>query len=111
MRRTINIGGKDVEMVANAASPYLFKEIFHLDFLKEAQAKQPDVSLFEKMGFVMAKQAEGLKLGDLLKLGAEDYVTWLMQFEPMDVITAAGDISNLYMGQEATTSVPKRKGD
>lgn len=111
MRGTVKIGEKDVEMVANAASPYLFKEIFHIDFLKEAQAEQPDVSLFEKMGFVMAKQAEGLSHKDFLKLDASAYIDWLTGFEPLDVITAAGDISSLYMGQEKSTSVPKRKGE
>ena len=36
MYGTVTIGGKDVEMVANAASPYRFKQIFREDFLKRA---------------------------------------------------------------------------
>ena len=58
MRGTINISGKEVEVAANAASPYIFKQIFHEDFLKKIQEKDPDEDIFQKMFFVMASQAK-----------------------------------------------------
>lgn len=110
MNGIIRIGSKDVGMTANAASPYLYKQIFHQDFLKEAQQPDVDASIFERMGFVMAKQAEGLKLDELLKLNETAFFEWLMEFEPLEILNATAEISNLYMGQTATSSVPKRRG-
>ena len=33
MRGTVKIGQRDVDMLANAASPFIYKKIFHKDFL------------------------------------------------------------------------------
>lgn len=111
MYRDIKIGSKTVGMLANAASPYLFKQIFKRDFLKESQAKEFDPSLIEMMGFVMAKQAETEQFSDLLKLNESAYFEWLAQFEPLDVLSAGTEISSLYMGQTLSTSVPKNEAD
>lgn len=111
MYKDVKIGTKTVGMLANAASPYLFKQIFKRDFLKESQAKDFDTSLIEMMGFVMAKQAEYEKTSDLLKLNESAYIDWLTQFDPLDVLTAAADISSLYMGQTISTAVPKNEAD
>lgn len=110
MKGTVDIGGVAIEMVANAASPYIYRQIFHEDFIKEAQKDEPDADLFAKMGFVMAKQATTSKMSDLMNTTVEEYYEWLTQFEPLAVLTAAGDISNLYMGQEQSLSVPKNEG-
>lgn len=110
MRGTINIGGKDVEMVANAASPHYYKEIFKEDFLQESQKTPPDTGIFEKMGFVMAKQAEGLKHSEMLDISVDSFFEWLVQFEPMDILEAIGEISNLYMKQTEPSSIPKQPG-
>lgn len=107
----VKIGNKEVKMVANAASCYVYRQLFKEDFLLKAQEKTPDPDIFQKMGFVMAKQAETNKMSDLMKIPIDEYYEWLMQFEPLDVITAAGEISNLYMGQSEQLSVPKTEGD
>ena len=109
MRGTIKIGAKDVEMLANAASPYLYNQLFHEDFLQIIQQPQPAPNTFEKMGFIMACQA-GMGIEDLFKgLKIEDFYKWLMQFEPMDILTATKDIAELYTGQEVQLSSPKPK--
>ena len=107
----VKIGNKEVKMVANAASCYVYRQLFKEDFLLKTQEKTPDPDIFQKMGFVMAKQAETNKMSDLMKIPIDEYYEWLMQFEPLDVITAAGEISNLYMGQSEQLSVPKTEGD
>lgn len=111
MRKTVNIGGKDTELVANAASPYLYKMIFKEDFLKKLQEQEPDLDILQKMAFVMAKQAEITNMTKLAELSTDDYLEWLLQFEPMDIYNASDDIMALYMGQSRGTSVPKPEGD
>lgn len=111
MHGIVKIGNKEVGMTANAASPYLFKQIFHTDFLQETQKKDFDTSIFSQMGFVMAKQAETDKISELLKLNETAYIEWLMGFEATDIITAADNILTLYMGQTLTSSVPKNEAE
>lgn len=108
----VMIGGKGVEMVANAASPYRFKQIFREDFLKRAIETNGDetasVDLFVKMGFIMAKQAEK---ADFDKLNEDSFFEWLEGFEPSDVQIAAGEIANIYAGNAETKATPKKKAD
>ena len=81
----INIGGKEIAMEANAFSPYVYRQLFHEDFLVEAQKEPPAPDLFQKMGFVMAKQAEHLGTPELMKLSVEQFYEWLMQFDALDI--------------------------
>ena len=109
MRGTIQISGIEYEAAANAASPFLYRQIFHEDFLKKVQEKEPDVEIIQKMFFVMVSQAEK-PTAEVLKLTVEDYIEFLEQFDPMDIITDGGNISEFYFRQAKTTSVPKGKG-
>ena len=43
----------------------------------------------------------------MMKLPPEEFFNWLSEFEPMDILNAAGEISNLYMGQTEQMSAPK----
>lgn len=107
MYKDVTIGSKTVGMAANALSPYLYKIIFHEDFLKQVQKDDPDPDLFVKMGFVFAKQAEVNDLAKLTKFSETDFFKWLQDFEPLDVMIASGDISSLYYTQAESSSVPK----
>lgn len=108
MRGTVKIGRCDVEMVANAASPYLFKTLFHEDFLLKVQEKEPEPDLFVRMGYVMAMQA-AKKTPEVLKLKTEDFLAWLEQFDALAPILATKEISEIYYGQTESTSVPKNE--
>lgn len=109
MNGIVKIGSKDVGMSANAASPFIYRQIFHEDFLKETQKPEFDPSIMVKMGFVMAMQNEKT-MAELMKLKEEAFYEWLEGFEPLDVMMASADISNLYMGQTVKTSSPKKQG-
>ena len=111
MKGTVKIGEIEVGMVANAASPYIFKQVFHEDFLTKLQESNPDPDLFQKMAYIMAKQDELDKMADLMKLNKEGYYEWLMQFDAMDVLYAMDEISELYLAQKKGTSVPKDPGE
>lgn len=111
MKGTVQIGNNEVGMVANAASPYIYEAIFHEDFLVKLQAKEPETDLFQKMGYVMAMQYKLDKMSDLMKLNKDGFYEWLLQFDAMDVLYAIDAISEIYMAQKKTTSVPKNKGE
>ena len=107
MKRTIKIGERDVEMLANAASPYVYKTLFGQDFIKESQSADPDLHLMEKMGFVMAMQAE-LPTDKLFSLGINQFYAWLTEFDPLDVLNASEAIGELYRDQTKNHSEPKK---
>lgn len=111
MKGTVKIGSKDVGMVANAASPYIYKQVFHEDFLSKLQEAAPDVDTFQKMGFIMAMQDEKSNMADLMKLTEKDFLTWLLEFEAMEIIYATDEIANIYLAQAKGTSVPKNEGE
>lgn len=108
MKGTVQIGDKKIDMVANAFSPYLYKQIMREDFLVKVQEKDPDPDLFVKMGFVMAKQAE-LERSELYKLSMEEYFEWLEGFDPMDPMLATDAIAKIYFDQEQNSSLPKNE--
>lgn len=107
MYGVVKIGEKDVEMVANAATPYRYQAIFHKDFLAEVSGAKEvyPQDFFARMGYVMAMQAS--KKTDLSKLNEETFLTWLSDFEPSDVFAAADAIADIYNGSAETNTDPK----
>lgn len=114
---TVRIGEKEVEMAANAASPFVYKQLFKKDFivmldkLQSGKLDDENANLFVEMGFIMAKQAEAPDISKLMQLKMEDFYKWLEGFEPMEVILASDAIARLYNGQKDATSVPKNEGE
>lgn len=107
----VQIGNETVEMVANAASPYIYKQIFREDFLKKIREPDPDPDLFQKMGYVMMKQAEVKGMPELMKLNIDGYYEWIMQFNPMDILAASDKISEIYLAQTVSGAIPKNEGE
>ena len=56
MRGTITFGDKPTELVANGATPVLYKRVFRRDFLNSAN-KADDMDIYVELAFIMAKQA------------------------------------------------------
>lgn len=108
MKGTITINDKSYEAVANAASPYLYRQIFGEDFLLAFDPDNPKPELFEKMFFVMVKQEE-LGMKACLKLTTADYYEWLMEFEPMDIMMEIDQISSLYFANTKGIAIPKNE--
>lgn len=105
MRKTITIDGQELEIAANAATPFRFRQLFHKDLLQilgnEEKAEAEGIEAISELAFVMAKQAEG---ADLSKVTQDEFYGWLEGFGPMAFIESAQDILEAYMEQEATTS-------
>ena len=107
MFKKLNVDGKEIELVANAATPFRFKQIFHKDLLQilgnEEKAESEGVEAVTELAFVMAKQAEGV---DMNKLNEEEFINWLEDFSAMAFINAAEDILEVYMDSTLSTSTP-----
>ena len=109
MRGTVQIGDTQVEMLANAASPFLYRKIFKKDFLLEMDpSKDIDTNAITEMGFVMHMQTQKTFKEIIDTVTVEDFYGWLMQYEALDVPLASGDIFALFKGQEKTLSTQKK---
>ena len=119
MRGTVRIGERDVDMLANAASPFIYKKIFHKDFLMtvgtnyvDADGKQKtdvDTNAITEMAFVMYMQTVKTFKEILNTVTVEDFVAWIFEFEPLDFAMAMAEIMGLYYQQQKTTVSPKKK--
>ena len=109
MLKTIKIADREVEMLANGISAYVYWNIFHEDFIVQSQKSDVSPHIFEKLGFVFAKQAElGGDMEKLTKLSEKDFYQWMAEWEPMDVMNAADDIMQLYVQQSGGGTKPKK---
>ena len=106
----VKIGDKKVKMLANAATPFWFNQIFHEDFFTATQDMSQDstgvtVNVFARMAFVMAKQAGK---GDMKKVNEGQFMDWLAEFEAMDLPNAMPEIIELYTAQTKGTATAKK---
>lgn len=100
MKTEIKIGGKDVTLLSNALTPFVYTEIFHKDFMrvlmsfrtfdiKPANDYTDDelafvlqrAGTFSEIAFIMAQQANGKTAAELVVLTRVDYLEWLTNFE------------------------------
>ena len=107
MYKKIEIDGKEIEVVANAATPFRFKQIFHKDLLRilgnEEKVEEEGVETITQLAFVMAKQAEK---ADMTKLSEAELIDWLEDFSPLAFINAAEEIMNAYMESTVGSATP-----
>lgn len=109
MLKDVNIGGKIVPLLANGATPVRYRQLFHKDLISRMNDSQnaDDISdMASELCFIMSKAAEN---ADMNALTLEMYYDWLEQFETLDLINASEDIFSTYVGQNLTTSSPKKK--
>lgn len=91
MRRIIQIGERQVEMLGNAATALHYKQTFHEDLLKSvASLSGKDetemlaaIERIQKLAFVMNAQATR-PFAEVRKLTEDDFVEWLCDFEEDD---------------------------
>lgn len=109
----VQIGEKDVPMLAMATVDIYYRHVFGEDPLVIQTRENPDMAdafrLFQQMGFIMAKFAETKSRKDMLKLNEESYLEWLEQFERNDLIAALPDIRAVYDGEKRTASEEKKQ--
>lgn len=114
MIRTIKLNsGKDINLAANAATPFRFKQLFGGDLLqlfqKASKAGEEDLEIADtitQLAFVMNKQAER---ADLSQVTMDEFYVWLEDYEPMDFAYAGSEIINTYLQSTQTSVEPKKK--
>lgn len=110
MYKVIRIGKHDVEVVANAATPYRYKQVFREDLLPYLTGKRSDDEqslALQQLAYVMAMQAQK---ADFDKLNMDAYLEWLETFDAMDLINRdkASEIMSVYVGSQQTHSHAKK---
>lgn len=113
MYREITIGEKNIPMLANGATPIRYRMVFGKDIMSEFEKVGEDTgratSSISELAFIMSKAAEAqADKKALTTLNQESFVTWLEQFEPLDLTLAADQIVDLYMGNQATLAEAKK---
>lgn len=104
----IQIDGRDMELSANAATPFRFRQVFHKDllavFANEEKAEAEGLEVVAELAYIMNKQAEK---ADMTKLSFDDFIEWLEGFGPMAFVEASEDIVGVYTESSTSMSTPK----
>ena len=107
MFKKVEIDGTEMELAANAATPFRYKQIFKKDLFAilgdEKRAMEEGIESVAELAFVMAKQAEKTNMN---KLSYEEFLNWLEGFGPMAFVNSAEDILAVYMDSLQGTSTP-----
>lgn len=114
MYREIKVGEKSIPMLANGATPIRFRMVFGKDIMTEFSKVKEDTGVattsIAELAFIMAKAAEAqAEKKPMSTLNIDSFIDWMEQFEPMDLVLAADEIVDLYLGNEATMSEAKKK--
>ena len=109
MERGIILDGKEVRLVANGATPRIYRGLFRKDvFVGMANAVDEngnllDAEVFENLAFTMAMQGGSVSTGTKI----ED---WLASMEnPLAIVDAAADIMAIWTADTETTSEEKKE--
>lgn len=113
MKGTIDMGdGRLIELECNAATPFIGKKLFNVDFLRFFQNindydSAEQMELVQKMAFTLAMQGK-MPWREVVKLTEEDYVDWLCGFDYEEMVDKiAIKAVELWNSNEKTASKPK----
>ncbi len=116
MIKSINIGGQDLLLASNGATPIRFKQIFKQDLMvafSKIDTKEVDgaesLELTEKLAFIMNKQATIKDKKEWTSISYDDFIEFTEGFEVFALAEAAEEIMNVYLGQAAGDSKPKKE--
>lgn len=114
----VTVGGKNLRMHANAATPIRFKMIFGKDIIVEINRMNKGltdegelIELVGQIAFVMNMQADKTK-EQLSRISKNDYIDWLEEFDgAMCFADASDEIMSIYLGNEHGDSSSKKEED
>lgn len=113
MTKTIKIGGGEVKLAANAATPLRYKQLFNKDLFKifaaASKNEEDGIALADtvsELAFIMAKQGEE---ADMNTLTFDEYVEWLEGYAPMDLVLVSEEVMNFYLQSTNGSVIPKKK--
>lgn len=112
MYDTIELMGKKVELVGNAATAVRYKQVFHEDllvFFVEGVKDATDTDYIEvaqKLGYIMMLQAQKK---DFSKVNFETYISWLEGLDQFELSQLSWDIIKAYRNNQCGLSESKKK--
>ena len=106
----IKIGEKDVPMLATAATPIKYRQVFQKNLLPYFMGKATDEDAAEMVGelaYIMAADADRR---DTMKLSLDGYVKWLEEFDPLAFVDGGvvNAILALYQGNANSQAEAKK---
>lgn len=112
MEKLITIDGKEMRMVANGATPRIYRILFGKDLFKDINTaidektnELLDTSVLEQLAFVAGRQGGSIETSTTIE-------EWLESLDdPMAIINVAGALMELWAANRKTTSTPKKKND
>ena len=109
MRKTIKIGEREIDFVANGMTAVIYGNVFHKDLLAEIFAKKKDMSpiMTQELAFIMAAQATKSTKELMTGITIEEYWEWCEGFNGIDLVNS--EILSLFVNQQASSSTPKKK--
>ena len=110
MYGVIKVGERDIPMLATAATPIRYRQVFKKNLLPYFMGKASDEDAAEMVGelaYIMAASASG---EGSMKISEEGYLSWLEGFDPLAFVdpNVVGAIINLYQGNAATHEEVKK---
>lgn len=107
MFKTVTVDGNEMELAANAATPFRYKQVFKSDLFavlgNEKRAEEEGAEVVMRLAYIMHNQA---KESDMSKLNEDDFISWLEGFSAMAFMNAADAIINVYMDSATGTAMP-----
>lgn len=112
MIKDVNIKDKTITLLANGSTPYRYKQVFHKDIIKLISSGDRETIVGEtapELAFIMNVQALEAAKKKAPVYSMEGFITWLEQFDPLDIPEAADEILDVYIGNSAPSEKPKKK--
>lgn len=110
MYSTIKAGGKEIPVVSNAATAFIFKQTFKEDLLTfiaklEEHSDGETTEMMLKAFYVMAKQAEVHGMSQLLKseMNSETFIEFISEFNILETGDIALQVFNVWNGNAETS--------
>lgn len=113
MYREIKVGDKQVPMLANAATPIRYRQVFGKNLLQyfTGEASNSEMAAVTgELAYILARAGEG---ADMNKLNIDDYIEWLEGFEAVAWIDpeTVKQVVGLYLGNmDGLSSAKKNQG-
>lgn len=121
MQDIVKVKEKEIPVISNAATAFLYKQCFKEDLLTFLSTEHPDGEATEvalKVFYIMAKQAEIPEMSKLIKsdLNYENFMVFISGFDFLDTGSIALQAYNIWnknakrdSSEEATGESPKKK--
>lgn len=97
--------------LATGTTAFRYKQVFHQDLMillnkmENDQDDQTDMTVGEKLAFIMNAQAEGKEMN---QLNVEKFLEWADQFDGAELFMHMQDFVALYLGSRKSTSKAKK---